>query len=186
MLIGIFDQPTLEAAARALGTRLQPGDVLGLSGAVGAGKTTFTRALARGLGVDRPDRVCSPTFNLCLIHPGRVPLVHVDLYRLAGEGSHAGFEALGLDALLDMMDDDGSVELELRRGVLVIEWIELLLDAGVLDAGVLDTPVLSGSLRLAFERPPGQDDVRRIEAVPGNERYETRLRAWQSELVSAG
>lgn len=59
---------------------LRPGDVIALSGDLGAGKTHLVQGVARGLGVAEP--VTSPTFNLLLVHPGRLPLYHFDLYRL--------------------------------------------------------------------------------------------------------
>jgi tRNA threonylcarbamoyladenosine biosynthesis protein TsaE len=74
---------------------LRPGDVVALTGDLGAGKTAFVRGLARGLSLD-PGEVSSPTF--ALVHEyrgGRLPLFHVDLYRLSG----AEAEDLGLDEL---------------------------------------------------------------------------------------
>lgn len=119
-----LDEPKLCALAEELGRRLKGGDVLLLCGPMGAGKTTFTRALARGLGVDRPERVRSPTFNLCLRHAGPRPLLHVDLFRLmdaqaegaSGPVGEAAFEALGLDALEESSEADA---------VLVVEWADL-------------------------------------------------------------
>lgn len=71
------------AAAAALARRLRPGDLIALEGDLGAGKTTFVRGLAIGLGID-PDRVRSPTFTLVNEYAGgRLPLFHIDLYRLA-------------------------------------------------------------------------------------------------------
>lgn len=67
---------------RALGRELHAGDVVLLEGTLGAGKTAFTRGLAEGLGCD-PDEVSSPTFAIVQAYRGRVPLQHVDLYRLA-------------------------------------------------------------------------------------------------------
>lgn len=114
-----LDEPAMLRFAEALGGRLRVGDVVLLDGPMGAGKTTWVRALARGLGVDAPDRVCSPTFNVSMEHRGPVPLVHVDLFRLGetmgGEPvGAAAFEALGLDESLD-----GS------RAVIAVEWAEL-------------------------------------------------------------
>lgn len=61
--------------------RLQPGDVLALTGEIGAGKTVFVQGLAEGLGVDSGS-VASPSFVLVREYAGRIPLYHVDLYRL--------------------------------------------------------------------------------------------------------
>lgn len=68
--------------ARRLGALLQPGDVIGLDGPMGVGKTHFVQGLARGVGVPRAVRVASPTFALVHEYPGRIPLYHADLYRL--------------------------------------------------------------------------------------------------------
>ena len=98
------------AVAREIATALQAGDVLLLSGNLGAGKTAFVRGLAEGLGVD-PEDVSSPTFTL--IHEyrgGRLTLYHADLYRL----ERAATEDLGLE------------EFGVNDGVLAIEWPDRL------------------------------------------------------------
>ena len=98
------------AVATDLAARLQPGDVLLLSGNLGAGKTAFVRGLAAGLDID-PEEVSSPTFTL--IHEyrgGRLTLYHADLYRL----ERAATADLGLE------------ELGIRDGVLAIEWPDRL------------------------------------------------------------
>lgn len=85
----------MEELGRRIGSDLVAGDVLILTGALGAGKTTFTRGLADGLGVRGP--VQSPTFVIARTHPslvGGAPLVHVDAYRL---GSAAELEDLDVD-----------------------------------------------------------------------------------------
>lgn len=101
------------AVAKALATGLVAGDILLLSGNLGAGKTAFVRGLAEGLGVDPAD-VSSPTFTL--VHEyrgGRLTLYHVDLYRL----DRAATEDLGLE------------ELGVADGVLAIEWPDRLTHA---------------------------------------------------------
>jgi tRNA threonylcarbamoyladenosine biosynthesis protein TsaE len=81
---------------RALGDGLGPGQVVLLSGPLGAGKTAFVRGLAEGLGCD-PTDVSSPTFTIVQEYPGRVRLQHVDLYRL----TPAEVRDLALDDLLE-------------------------------------------------------------------------------------
>jgi tRNA threonylcarbamoyladenosine biosynthesis protein TsaE len=92
-----------------LGAALAPGSVVLLSGPLGAGKTVLVKGIARGLGV--ADEIISPTYTIVADYPGRIPLVHVDLYRVEGEVQLAG---LGLDDLLA------------GPGVTVVEWGEKL------------------------------------------------------------
>jgi tRNA threonylcarbamoyladenosine biosynthesis protein TsaE len=68
---------------RTLARVLEPGDLIVLTGDLGAGKTTLVRSVARGLGVPASVPVTSPTFELVHEFPGRMPVVHADLYRLA-------------------------------------------------------------------------------------------------------
>jgi tRNA threonylcarbamoyladenosine biosynthesis protein TsaE len=96
-----------ESLGERLGAALRAGDVLLLSGDLGAGKTTLTRGIARGLGVEAP--VKSPTFALHLRYPGRVRLDHLDLYRVT---EVADLDELGLDDTIG------------RDGVAVVEWGE--------------------------------------------------------------
>lgn len=95
------------ALGKLIGKKLAPGDMLALLGDLGAGKTTFTRGLAEGLGVDAD--VHSPTFVLIHEHYGNVPLYHVDLYRL--DGAHEA-ENIGIDEYI------------YGNGVTVIEWAD--------------------------------------------------------------
>jgi tRNA threonylcarbamoyladenosine biosynthesis protein TsaE len=80
---------------RLLGLSAARGDVVALSGTLGAGKTLFCQGLAAGLGID-PSEVASPTFTIVSEHAGRLPFHHVDAYRLASpeEGISAGLEEI--------------------------------------------------------------------------------------------
>src|SRR4029077_7814376 len=80
-----------ERIAAALAARLESGDVVSVSGELGAGKTTFVRGACRALGVTSP--VASPTFTIGHRYAGRVPVAHLDLYRLDGVGEE-GWAAL--------------------------------------------------------------------------------------------
>ena len=83
-----------QAFGRRLGELVQAGDVLTLAGDLGAGKTTLTQAIGQGLAVPATCYITSPTFSLLHEYPGRLPLYHLDLYRLhdAEEVSELGFE----------------------------------------------------------------------------------------------
>ena len=86
------------ALGRKLGALLEAGDFIALQGDLGAGKTLLVRGAARGAGVPEEERASSPTFALVHVYRGgRVPLLHFDLYRLAGK---ADLFALGFDDLL--------------------------------------------------------------------------------------
>ena len=122
--------------ARRLAAELTPGAVLLLSGDLGAGKTAFVRGLAEGLGLDAGE-VTSPTFTL--VHEyrgGRLPLLHVDLYRL----DTAELDDLGLDQ--DLAAD----------GVVAVEWPERL-----------SRPV-PGAIRVRLDDVGGDDRVVSVEA----------------------
>lgn len=123
-----------EAVGEALAQTLLPGDVIAFQGDLGAGKTAFTRGIARGLGISGP--VTSPTYTLVNEYPdGRLPLFHFDLYRLGG--SDELFE-LGWEDYLS------------RGGVCAVEWSEHVSDA-------LENPIV-----VSIDREPGSDELRRI------------------------
>jgi tRNA threonylcarbamoyladenosine biosynthesis protein TsaE len=105
------EEETMAVAAETAAA-FRGGEVVLLSGELGAGKTAFVRGLARGLGAD-PDEVASPTFVLLTAYPGRLTLHHADLYRLRGNGDE---RELGLE------------ELPGPAGVLAVEWAERLGD----------------------------------------------------------
>lgn len=81
MLVESDSADATERAGAQLAERLQPGDVVLVSGEVGSGKTTFVRGACRALGVDKP--VTSPTFTIGHLYNGPVRIAHLDLYRLA-------------------------------------------------------------------------------------------------------
>ena len=101
-----------EALGERLAARLRPGDVIAYTGDLGAGKTAFTRGLARGLGCR--GRVTSPTFTIVNEYEGPTPLFHFDMYRLSG--SEDLFD-IGWEDYLD------------RGGVCAVEWSEQVEDA---------------------------------------------------------
>lgn len=105
------DPDATGALGRELGVLLVAGDVVSLTGPLGAGKTRLVRGLAEGLGVS--GRITSPTFVLVRRYPGRVPLVHVDAYRL--------------ERAVDLLELDDDVLDE--TVVTCIEWGELVRDA---------------------------------------------------------
>ena len=103
-----------EAVGEAIGSQLQVGDLVVLSGDLGAGKTTFAKGLARALGVTEP--VTSPTFTIVQEYDGRVPLAHVDVYRLTRiqELHDLGFEEL-LESRVTVVEWGEAIALVLPR-----------------------------------------------------------------------
>jgi len=134
-----------EAAGRRLGEVAASGDILLLEGPLGAGKTVLVRGIAAGLGWS--GEVGSPTFVLVRQYPGRLELVHADLYRLEG-----GKE----------IDDLGLLDLS-GSGVLAVEWADrapwLLID---------------GAVRISF-LPGGDEDERAISMTGGERRLHDAL-----------
>jgi tRNA threonylcarbamoyladenosine biosynthesis protein TsaE len=97
------------ALGRGLGLCCRAGDVIAVLGPLGAGKTRFVQGLARGLDVERPRDVVSPTFTLVDEHPGRLTLWHADLYRIDREDD---LERIGLREILP------------GDGVTAVEWLD--------------------------------------------------------------
>jgi len=116
-----------EAAGETLGKRLRVGDVVLLTGELGAGKTTFVRGVTRGVGSSAP--VASPTFQLVRVYPGRVQLAHVDLYRIENLSELAD---LGLEELAG-------------EGAIVVEWGDRLRVPG---SALIEIEHLGGDRRL--------------------------------------
>jgi len=123
---------------RLLGKEAIAGDVILLRGRLGAGKTTLTQAIAQGLGVPDEWYVTSPSFNLMNKYPGRVPLYHIDCYRLEDEYDVEG------SGLLDYIEADG---------VAVIEWPERL-------------GSLTPEERLDIDFQPSNDESRTLVLTP--------------------
>lgn len=97
---------------RAVGRHLSPGDVICLSGELGTGKTCFVKGLAEGLGI-KAKNVTSPTFIIIREYKGKIPLYHIDLYRI-------GF--------VEDIRDIGMEEVIYGQGVTAIEWAEKISD----------------------------------------------------------
>lgn len=137
----------------ALGTRLgellEPGDFVGLTGELGAGKTLFVRGVARGAGVAE-GQVSSPSFAIVYPYPGRLTVYHADLYRLAD------YDELYATGFFDLAGKDGAM---------LVEWLEKVPQAA--------PPSL---LRLTFEVVT--DTERRIHAEAVGGRPEALLEAW--------
>lgn len=145
-----------ERMGELLATLLRPGDVVLLSGDLGAGKTQFSKGVARGLGVCEP--VTSPTFNILLVHEGTdMPLFHFDLYRLEHESE------------LEDIDYFGTLE---DGGVSLVEWGDRFPAAMPEDA-------LSVTIGITG------DDSRSIEIVPSGSRSTQLADAWMAS-VGAG
>jgi tRNA threonylcarbamoyladenosine biosynthesis protein TsaE len=126
--------------AERLAEYLKPGDVIALEGDLGAGKTTFTKGLAKGLEVKR--NVNSPTFTIIKEYRGRMPLYHMDVYRVAD-----AYEDLGFDEYFE------------GEGVTVVEWAHLIEEQ------------LPAKLLTIYLYHQGQDQ-RKIVLKPKGRRYE--------------
>ncbi|SMC35667.1 tRNA threonylcarbamoyladenosine biosynthesis protein TsaE [Desulfocicer vacuolatum DSM 3385] len=100
-----------QAAGEKLGSLISSRMTMALHGDLGAGKTTFVQGIAKGLGVPDTYYVTSPTYTLINEYPGRVPLYHMDLYRL---GDIDELEYLGFDEIIS------------SPGAIVVEWPEIL------------------------------------------------------------
>lgn len=133
-----------ERLGQQLAQLLRPGDVIAYQGDLGAGKTAFTRGLARGLGISEP--VTSPTYTIVNEYlSGRLPLFHFDMYRL---GSWEDLFEIGWEDYLS------------RGGVCAVEWSETVADG-------LESPIY-----VKIETVPQQPDTRIISITGGQADYE--------------
>ena len=132
-----------EALGERLAAQLHGGEIIAYRGELGAGKTAFTRGLARGLGITM--RVTSPTYTIVNEYPGgRLPLFHFDMYRLH-------------DA--DDLFDIGWEDYLSRGGVCAVEWSENVEDA------------LQDAIRVTIEKDADEPDTRHI-TITGGPRFE--------------
>ena len=132
-----------QALGQKLASRLAPGDVIAYFGDLGAGKTAFTRGLARGLGFT--EAVTSPTYTIVNEYlSGRIPLFHFDMYRLSSS---------------DELFDIGWEDYLSRGGVCAVEWSENVEDA------------LQDAIRVTIEKDADEPDTRHI-TITGGPRFE--------------
>jgi tRNA threonylcarbamoyladenosine biosynthesis protein TsaE len=148
------DASATKSIGRAIAMLVRPGDVVLLAGELGSGKTVFTQGLAEGLEVR--ELVTSPTFTLVHRYDGRVPLFHLDVYRLERVGELAD---LGIDELLD------------ADGVVVVEWGDVV---------AAEMPADRLEVRFAFG---DDDDDRTIELSATGTRWPARWRTLSETTV---
>lgn len=150
------DPGATRALAAALAMVARPGDLISLVGDLGAGKTQFAKGF--GTGLDIEDTIVSPSFVLMAEYRGRLPLFHIDLYRLADAA-----EAMA----------GGLIDERQGEGVTLIEWAERLADA--MPAGHLDV-LIDGA----------GDDPRRITVRAGDIDYKRYLAAIDDRAADTG
>lgn len=141
----------------AIGRHASAGDLIALIGELGSGKTVLVQGLARGLGVDPATYVSSPTFTIMHRYLGRLPLYHVDLYRIE---TPEAFATLGLD---DCLEGDG---------VAAVEWAEH-------GWGMLPRERLTVRLRQTGS------EARAIELIPVGDRYHSLVRELMCDVAVA-
>ncbi|TDU06109.1 tRNA threonylcarbamoyladenosine biosynthesis protein TsaE [Streptomyces sp. 846.5] len=150
--VTVPDAAAMQDLGRGLASLLRPGDLVLLSGELGAGKTTLARGLGAGLGVR--SAVTSPTFVIARVHPsmtGGPALVHVDAYRLGG----------GLDQMEDL-----DLDVSLQDSVVVVEWGEGRVEE--LSDSRLEVRI---ERALGDEAPDEGDDERRVTLTGLGDRW---------------
>jgi tRNA threonylcarbamoyl adenosine modification protein YjeE len=160
------DDAATRALGEAIGRALGEGDVVGLCGPLGAGKTTLAQGVAKGLDVPPGVRVRSPTFTLCNELPGRTLLLHLDLYRLGGEDEA---ETLGFRERVG------------HEGVALVEWADRFPDLLPSDAIWIALEHEGDGRRVTVWEAEGGDpawiDAIELPAGGGGERWTTCDRA---------
>lgn len=135
-----------------LANQCQGGEILCLSGNLGAGKTTFVKGIARGLGIDEKN-VNSPTFVIMNVYEGRLPLYHFDFYRLE---SHKDIEGIGYDEFI------------YGQGVAVIEWAERFGRLMPLEHLSIELCDQGEQTRILCFVPQGERYKKLVNAISGN------------------
>jgi tRNA threonylcarbamoyladenosine biosynthesis protein TsaE len=153
-----------EAVGAAIAPLLRVGDLVVLNGDLGAGKTTFTKGLARGLGVTQ--RVTSPTFTIVQEYEGRVPIAHVDVYRLER---------------IQELHDFGFEEL-IEAAVTIVEWGEAIAPVLPLDRIDVRIAMLDRDLGPDLDA----DDRRVVEVVARGPAWTARRAALTAALDAIG
>ena len=123
----INSEQETKALAEQLAALLHAGDVLTLEGDLGAGKTTFTKSVAKGLGITR--NVNSPTFTILKQYEGRLPLNHLDVYRLADSDEDLGWDELFYGNAVSIIEWAHLIEEDLPPERLAIQILRLDEDA---------------------------------------------------------
>jgi len=159
-VVTLPDHDATERMARALAEELRPGDLVTLSGGLGAGKTTFARALVRALAGDPELEVPSPTFTLMQVYDGlKFPVVHADFYRLSG-----GYE------LVELGWDETT-----ENAVTLVEWPERADDA-----------LKEDRLDIRFDLAPGGGRIATLSGFGPFEARLMRLKAFQNLVARCG
>lgn len=135
-----------------LGRTSRQGDVILLTGQLGAGKTTLAQFIAEGLEVPAEYYVTSPSFSLVHEYPGRIPLYHLDCYRLDGE---------------DDVEESGLMDYIAADGLTVVEWPDRL--GSLVPAERLDMEIrlAGGDVRVAVLTPHGESWRKRMDELTG-------------------
>lgn len=140
-----------------LGENSLQGDVVLLTGTLGAGKTTLTRFIAKGLQVPSDSYITSPSFSLMNLYFGRMPLYHIDCYRLEGE---------------DDVENSGIMDYIVADGLTVIEWPDRL-------------GSLMPDDRLEIELTSGRNEERYVTVTAHGKEWQERLHVLKEKLLAA-
>ena len=157
LTISLPDLPSTQALGRYLGETAHPGEVITLAGTLGAGKTTLTQAIGHGLQVPESCYITSPTFSLLHEYPGRLPLFHLDLYRLSDETE---------------VEDLGLLEYLYGTGLTVIEWPDRLGSLMPEERLHIELILLSETARLAEITGHGKAWQEKIAVLQANQEWQ--------------